>query len=84
MELGLSAVRFGGRVEAIGLGALEGSLAYQSLITKGVTVVGSYACLPADFERALHLLVSGDVDVGPWIDVPPARRGADCVRIVGR
>ena len=74
-ELGLSAVRFGGRIEAIGLGALEGSLAYQSLITKGVTVVGSYACLPADFERALHLLVSGDVDVGPWITCLPLAEG---------
>jgi threonine dehydrogenase-like Zn-dependent dehydrogenase len=74
-ELALSAVRFGGRVEAIGLGALEGPLAYQSLITKGVTVVGSYACLPADFERALHLLASGDVDVGPWIARLPLAEG---------
>lgn len=74
-ELALSAVRFGGRVEAVGLGALEGPMAYQSLITKGVTVVGSYACLPADFERALHLLASGDVDVGPWIKRLPLAEG---------
>jgi 2-desacetyl-2-hydroxyethyl bacteriochlorophyllide A dehydrogenase len=66
-SLALEAVRFGGRIEALGLGAVEGPLAYQSLIAKGVTVVGSYACVPADFARALELLGSGDVDADPLI-----------------
>ena len=73
--LALEAVRFGGRVEAVGLGALEGPVAYQSLIAKGVTVVGSYACLPSDFARALHLLDAGDVDVERWITRLPLSRG---------
>ncbi|MGH2631750.1 MAG: zinc-dependent alcohol dehydrogenase [Actinomycetota bacterium] len=66
-ELALTAVRFGGRIEAVGLGAPEGPLAYQTLIAKGATVVGSYACLPADFARARRLLAFGDVDVSSWI-----------------
>lgn len=64
--LALEAVRFGGRVEAVGLAASEGPVAYHTLIAKGVTVVGSYACLPSDFARALQLLDTGDVDVGSW------------------
>lgn len=73
--LALEAVRFGGRIEAMGLGALEGRIAYQSLIAKGVTVVGSYACLPSDFARALRLLAAGDVDVDPWITRLPLAEG---------
>lgn len=73
--LGLDAVRFGGRIEAVGLGALEGPIAYQTLIAKGVAVVGSYACLPSDFTRALHLLHSGDVDAGSWITRLPLADG---------
>jgi threonine dehydrogenase-like Zn-dependent dehydrogenase len=73
--LALEAVRHGGRVEAVGLGALEGPIAYQSLVAKGVTVVGSYACLPSDFARALQLLGDGVVDVGPWITRLPLAEG---------
>ncbi|HJR98515.1 MAG TPA: alcohol dehydrogenase catalytic domain-containing protein [Actinomycetota bacterium] len=74
-ELALTAVRFGGRIEALGLGALEGPLAYQTLISKGATVTGSYACLPADFARARQLLASGDVDAGSWITRLPMSEG---------
>ncbi len=73
--LALTAVRFGGRIEAVGLGALEGPLAYQTLIAKGVTVVGSYACAPGDFTRALGLLASGEVDVESWITLLPLAEG---------
>ena len=74
-QLALGAVRFGGRIEAIGLGSLEGPLAYQTLISKGASVTGSYACLPADFARACQLLASGDIDVGPWITRKPLSEG---------
>ncbi len=73
--LGLDAVRYGGRIEAIGLGAVEGPVSYHAIVTKGVTVVGAYACLPADFERALALLTGGEVDVGSWITTVPLADG---------
>jgi len=66
-ELALEATRWGGHVEAIGLGASEGPISYHALVAKGLTVVGSYACVEADFDRALALLASGEVDVAPWI-----------------
>jgi threonine dehydrogenase-like Zn-dependent dehydrogenase len=69
--LGLEAVRFGGRIEAVGLGAVEGPVPYQTLVAKGVTVTGSYACVRADFERALELLAEGTPDIGGWITTMP-------------
>jgi threonine dehydrogenase-like Zn-dependent dehydrogenase len=66
-ELALRAARWGGHVEAIGLGAPEGPISYHTLVSKGLTVVGSYACVEADFDRALASLASGEVDVAPWI-----------------
>ena len=59
--------RFGGRIEAIGLGAVEGPLAYQAVVAKGLTITGAYACVADDFRRALDLLEFGAVDVASWI-----------------
>lgn len=66
-ELALQAVRFGGRIEAIGLGAVEGPIGYHPIVAKGVTITGSYACVDEDFDRAVDLLAGGDVDVASWI-----------------
>jgi L-iditol 2-dehydrogenase len=74
-SLGLGAVRYGGRIEVVGLGASEGPLSYHALVTKGVTLAGAYACVPADFERSLALLASGEVDVSSWITTMPLADG---------
>lgn len=73
--LALEAVRYAGHVEAIGLGTPDGPLDYHMLVTKGITIVGAYACVPADFERSLSLLATGTVDVGPWITTMPLAEG---------
>ena len=73
--LGLEAVRYGGRIEVIGLGAVEGPVNYHSLVAKGVTVAGVYACVPADFERSLEILAGGEVDVASWITSMPLGDG---------
>lgn len=73
--LALEAVRNGGRIEALGLGAVEGPVAYQTLVAKGVTVAGSYACVPGDFARALSLLADGSVDPREWIATMPLAEG---------
>jgi (R,R)-butanediol dehydrogenase/meso-butanediol dehydrogenase/diacetyl reductase len=66
-ELAVAAARFGGRIEAIGLGAPEGSLAYHAVVTKGLSITGSFACVEADFRRAIELLAAGDPDPRGWI-----------------
>jgi threonine dehydrogenase-like Zn-dependent dehydrogenase len=74
-RLALEAVRPGGRVEAVGLGSGEGPLNYHAVVAKGVQIVGSYACLPRDFDRALALLQSGEPDVFEWITTMPLSAG---------
>jgi 2-desacetyl-2-hydroxyethyl bacteriochlorophyllide A dehydrogenase len=63
----VDAVRPGGRIEAIGLGAVEGPLAYQAVVAKGLTITGAYACVAEDFRRAVELLQTGAVDVSSWV-----------------
>jgi threonine dehydrogenase-like Zn-dependent dehydrogenase len=75
-QLALQAVRPGGHVDAIGLGAPEGPLSYHSVVAKGIHIAGSYACLPADFDRALSLLSEGEPDVSAWITTMPLSAGA--------
>jgi threonine dehydrogenase-like Zn-dependent dehydrogenase len=75
-QLALQAVRPGGHVDAIGLGAPEGPLSYHSVVAKGIHIVGSYACLPPDFDRALSLLAEGEPDVSEWITTMPLSAGA--------
>ncbi len=74
-ELALSAVRWGGRIDVIGLGAVEGPISYHAVVSKGVTVVGSYACVRSDFDRALELLADGSADVSSWITRMPLADG---------
>jgi 2-desacetyl-2-hydroxyethyl bacteriochlorophyllide A dehydrogenase len=71
----VDAARFGGRIEAIGLGAAEGPLAYQAVVAKGLTIAGAYACVADDFRRAVDLLVSGAIDVSSWITTMPLAHG---------
>jgi threonine dehydrogenase-like Zn-dependent dehydrogenase len=46
------------------------------VVAKGIHIVGSYACLPADFDRALSLLSDGEPDVSEWITTMPLSAGA--------
>jgi L-iditol 2-dehydrogenase len=74
-SLATQAARPGGRIDVIGLGAAEGPVSYHAIVAKGLTVVGSYACVEADFTRALHLLASGEVDVDGWTVAMPLADG---------
>jgi 2-desacetyl-2-hydroxyethyl bacteriochlorophyllide A dehydrogenase len=74
-SLALSAVRFGGRIEAVGLGAVEGPLAYHTVISKAVTITGSYACLDEDFDDAVRFLANGQASVDGWIMPRPLAEG---------
>ena len=73
--LAIQLTRQGGRIEVIGLGAVEGPVPYQAIVAKGLTVTGSYACVEADFARAVELLASGAVDVEGWTVSMPLAEG---------
>ena len=74
-SLAVQAARPGGHIDVIGLGAVEGPASYQQIVAKGLTIVGSYACVERDFSRALHLLSLGHVDVDGWTVTMPLADG---------
>jgi 2-desacetyl-2-hydroxyethyl bacteriochlorophyllide A dehydrogenase len=74
--LGLSAVRTGGRMFQVGLGAPSGALDYFAVLGKEVSITGSYAWSEQDFERALELLVDEVLDLSGWITRMPLAEGA--------
>lgn len=73
--LGLRAVRTGGRIYQVGLGAASGSLDYFAVLGKEATITGSYAWTEDDFTRALELLVAGELDATGWITRMPLHDG---------
>lgn len=73
--LGLRAVRTGGRIYQVGLGAASGSLDYFAVLGKEATITGSYAWTDDDFTRALELLVAGELDATGWITRMPLQDG---------
>jgi L-iditol 2-dehydrogenase len=64
--LGVRAVRPGGRIEAVGLGAVAGEVDYLGLIAKEAAINGSFAWIDDDFTRALWLIEDGEIDTAGW------------------
>lgn len=64
--LGLRAVRPGGRIEAVGLGAAAGEVDFFGVIGKEATITGSFAWTEDDFTRALHLIQEDAIDTAGW------------------
>jgi 2-desacetyl-2-hydroxyethyl bacteriochlorophyllide A dehydrogenase len=73
--LGLRAVRPGGRISQVGLGAGSGTLDYFVVLGKEATITGSYAWAGADFTRALEVLADGELDPDGWITRMPLHDG---------
>jgi 2-desacetyl-2-hydroxyethyl bacteriochlorophyllide A dehydrogenase len=64
--LALRAVRPGGRIEAVGLGAGAGTVEYFAVIGKEATITGSFAWTDEDFARALELIEAGEIETAGW------------------
>lgn len=64
--LALRAVRPGGRIEAVGLGAPSGAVDYFSVIGKEAAVTGSFGWTEDDFRAALELIERGNIDTEGW------------------
>jgi L-iditol 2-dehydrogenase len=64
--LGLRAIRPGGRVEIVGLGAGAVTVDSFAVIGKEATITGSFAWTDEDFARALALVESRAIDTTGW------------------
>ena len=73
--LGLQAVRPGGRVFEIGLGAPAGKVDFFTVLGKEVTITGSYAWTDQDFARSLELLADGALAADGWLTRVPLAAG---------
>jgi len=73
--LGLQAIRPGGRIFEIGLGAPRGTVDYFAVLGKEATITGSYAWGDHDFQRALELLADGAVVTDGWLTRVPLADG---------
>jgi 2-desacetyl-2-hydroxyethyl bacteriochlorophyllide A dehydrogenase len=73
--MGLRAVRTGGRIDEVGLGAASGTVDFFAVLGKEVTIAGSYAWGDRDFERAVELMAQGALEPTGWITTMPVEDG---------
>jgi 2-desacetyl-2-hydroxyethyl bacteriochlorophyllide A dehydrogenase len=78
--MGLRAVRTGGRIDEVGLGAASGTVDFFAVLGKEVTIVGSYAWGDGDFARAVELMAQGALDPAGWITTMPVEDGQRAFR----
>jgi 2-desacetyl-2-hydroxyethyl bacteriochlorophyllide A dehydrogenase len=62
----LRAIRPGGRVEVVGLGAGAVTVDAFAVIGKEATITGSFAWTDDDFARALRLIEAGAIETAGW------------------
>jgi threonine dehydrogenase-like Zn-dependent dehydrogenase len=67
--------RPGGTVVLLGMGKERSEIDFVTSIRKEHRVVMSFAYTPVDFERALNLLVRGEIDLAPWTVELPLEHG---------
>jgi 2-desacetyl-2-hydroxyethyl bacteriochlorophyllide A dehydrogenase len=73
--MALRAVRSGGRIEEVGLGAPSGAVDFFAVLGKEARITGSYAWGEGDFSSAVELLKSGELDASGWITTMPLSDG---------
>jgi 2-desacetyl-2-hydroxyethyl bacteriochlorophyllide A dehydrogenase len=78
--MGLRAVRTGGRIDEVGLGAASGTVDFFAVLGKEVTIAGSYAWGEGDFARAIELVAQGALDPAGWITTMPIEDGQRAFR----
>ena len=69
--------RPGGTVVLLGMGKERSEIDFVTSIRKEHRVVMSFAYTPADFERALQLLVRAEIDLTPWTVELPLESGQE-------
>jgi 2-desacetyl-2-hydroxyethyl bacteriochlorophyllide A dehydrogenase len=80
----IEAVKPGGSVVFVGLHDEESQIQSNLVIRKEVTVRGSFAYTPLDFEDGFNWLASGRVQIDPWLLKAPLADGQACFeRLLG-
>jgi 2-desacetyl-2-hydroxyethyl bacteriochlorophyllide A dehydrogenase len=74
-QMAFDLCRPGGQVVLLGMGQQRSEVDFVSSIRREIRVVMSFAYTPADFERALALLIAGKVDLTQWTAQMPLERG---------
>ncbi|TMK60180.1 MAG: zinc-binding dehydrogenase [Actinobacteria bacterium] len=75
--LGLQAIRPGGHIFEIGLGAPRGMVEFFTVLGKEATITGSYAWSDQDFARSLELLAGGALTPDGWLTRVPLADGQE-------
>jgi 2-desacetyl-2-hydroxyethyl bacteriochlorophyllide A dehydrogenase len=73
--MGLRAVRTGGRIEEVGLGAGSGTVDFFAVLGKEATIAGSYGWGDDDFARAVEMIAQGELDPAGWFTTMPLADG---------
>lgn len=73
----IEAVAPGGRVVFLGLHDEESALPANLFVRKEISLHGTYAYTPSDFEDALRWLAAGRIEMDPWLLKIPLSSGRD-------
>jgi threonine dehydrogenase-like Zn-dependent dehydrogenase len=73
--LGVEAIKPGGRIFEIGLGAPRGTIDFFAVLGKEATITGSYAWSDLDFAKAVEALAEGALDADGWLTRVPLADG---------
>ena len=80
----IESAKWGGRVVFVGLHAEGSELPANYVIRSEISIHGSFAYTPVDFENALQWLADDRAPVRPWIEHAPLDQGAACFeRLLG-
>ena len=78
-QMAFDLCRPGGCVVLLGMAAQSSEVNFVTSIRKEHGVVMSFAYTPADFRRALDLLIAGEVDLDRWTEKYPLERGQEAL-----
>jgi threonine dehydrogenase-like Zn-dependent dehydrogenase len=74
-QMAFDLCRPGGHVCLLGMGAQKSEVNFVASIRKEHRVIMSFAYTPADFRRALDLLIAGEIDLTAWTVKMPLEDG---------
>lgn len=74
----IDAVALGGKVIFVGLHEDVTPIPGNVIIRKEIDLQGSFAYTPIDFEDSFNWLVSGQVEIDPWLIKAPLAEGGAC------
>jgi threonine dehydrogenase-like Zn-dependent dehydrogenase len=75
-----AAVKPGGVIMHIGLGASEGGLDVRRMTLQEITFIGTYTYTPADFAETARAIFDGRLGALDWMDVRPLAEGFGAFR----